>query len=59
MAYVIGGWSGQSGLNDCEVYDPKKPEKKWTQIARLNMGMFYYWSHEGDSFFIMINLEMP
>ena len=39
VLYVIGGWSGQSGLADCESYNPKNPEEKWKPIARLGTGM--------------------
>ena len=34
--YVVGGWSGQTGLAKCEVYDPDL--KKWSPIASLKTG---------------------
>lgn len=34
--YVVGGWSGQTGLAKCEVYDPEL--KKWSPIESLKNG---------------------
>jgi len=34
--YCIGGWNGQSGIKQCDVYDPETD--KWTSIASLNTG---------------------
>ena len=34
--YVIGGWFGQSGVKDCDMYDPET--NVWTCIAKLNVG---------------------
>lgn len=34
--YVIGGWNGQCGMRQCNVYDPI--EGKWKEIAPLNCG---------------------
>lgn len=40
IVYVVGGWSGQSGLADCEMFDPKHPKKGWQAIAPLNTGRY-------------------
>lgn len=34
--YAVGGWSGQTGLADCEVYDPQM--KLWSPIASMRYG---------------------
>lgn len=34
--YCIGGWNGQAGIRQCEVYCPETD--KWTSIAPLNTG---------------------
>ena len=38
--YVVGGWSGNNGLANCEVYDPVK--EKWSFIADLTVGKVKY-----------------
>ena len=34
--YVIGGWNGQCGMKQCNIFDPA--EGKWTEIESLNYG---------------------
>lgn len=34
--YCIGGWNGQAGIRQCDVYCPETD--KWTSIAPLNTG---------------------
>lgn len=34
--YCIGGWNGQNGIKQCDVYSPETDE--WTPIAPLNTG---------------------
>lgn len=34
--YCIGGWNGQAGIKQCDVYCPETD--KWTSIASLNTG---------------------
>lgn len=34
--YVIGGWNGQCGMKQCNIFDPI--EGKWTEIEPLNYG---------------------
>lgn len=34
--YCIGGWNGQAGIKQCDVYCPETD--KWTSIAPLNAG---------------------
>lgn len=34
--YCIGGWNGQAGIKQCDVYCPETD--KWTSIAPLNTG---------------------
>lgn len=34
--YCIGGWNGQVGIKQCDVYDPDTNE--WTSIAPLQTG---------------------
>jgi influenza virus NS1A-binding protein len=34
--YVIGGWNGQCGMKQCNIFDPV--EGKWTEIEPLNYG---------------------
>lgn len=34
--YCIGGWNGQAGIKQCDVYCPQTD--KWTSIAPLNTG---------------------
>ncbi|CRK98360.1 CLUMA_CG011720, isoform A [Clunio marinus] len=34
--YCIGGWNGQSGIKQCDVYCPETDQ--WTSIAPLNTG---------------------
>ena len=57
--YVIGGWSGQSGLADCEMYDPSQADAKWKAIARLNTGrghiLKYYTS--GNHYQMLTNMK--
>lgn len=35
--YCIGGWNGQVGIKQSDVYDPNT--NKWTSIAPLQTGM--------------------
>lgn len=34
--YCIGGWNGQVGIKQCDVYDPET--NQWTSIAPLQTG---------------------
>lgn len=34
--YCIGGWNGQVGIKQCDVYDPDT--NQWTSIAPLQTG---------------------
>lgn len=34
--YCVGGWNGQCGMKQCDVYDPSLG--RWTSIAPLNYG---------------------
>lgn len=36
--YCIGGWNGQSGIRQCEIYNPVTD--KWTAIAPLKTGRY-------------------
>lgn len=36
--YCIGGWNGQSGIRQCEIYNPDID--KWTSIAPLKTGRY-------------------
>jgi len=36
MIYCIGGWNGQSGIRQCDVFNPLTD--KWTSVAQLNTG---------------------
>ena len=36
--YCIGGWDGQRGFKDCEVFDVEK--QKWADISPLSIGEF-------------------
>lgn len=36
--YCIGGWNGQIGIKQCDVYRPL--EDKWTSMASLNTGRY-------------------
>lgn len=36
--YCIGGWNGQIGIKQCDVYRPI--EDKWTSISSLNTGRY-------------------
>lgn len=36
--YCIGGWNGQIGIKQCDVYRPL--EDKWTSISSLNTGRY-------------------
>ncbi len=47
--YCIGGWNGQYGMKQCDVYDPVLG--KWTPIAPLNFGdKLYFPVHFDGSF---------
>jgi influenza virus NS1A-binding protein len=35
--YCIGGWNGQCGMKQCNVFDPA--EGKWQEMAPLNYGI--------------------
>lgn len=36
--YCVGGWNGQIGIKQCDVYRPL--EDKWTSISSLNTGRY-------------------
>lgn len=36
--YCIGGWNGQTGIKQCDVYKPN--DDKWTSISPLNTGRY-------------------
>lgn len=44
--YCVGGWNGQVGIKQCDVFDPET--STWSSIASLNIGnlilMQYFYS---------------
>lgn len=36
--YCVGGWNGQTGIKQCDVYRPL--EDKWTSVSSLNTGRY-------------------
>lgn len=34
--YCIGGWNGQVGIKQCDIYDPET--NQWTTIAPMQTG---------------------
>lgn len=36
--YCVGGWNGQVGIKQCDVFDPET--STWSSIASLNIGNF-------------------
>lgn len=59
--YCIGGWNGQFGIKQCDVYDPKT--NKWSSIAPLQTGTRYcscsqiktvsFWTRIEINFFLL------
>lgn len=43
--YVIGGWNGQCGMKQCNIFDPS--EGKWTEIEPLNYGKSFVYFFNG------------
>lgn len=37
--YCVGGWNGQAGIKQCDVFDPET--NKWSSIAPLNVGEYH------------------
>lgn len=38
LIYCIGGWNGQVGIKQCDVFDPKT--NRWSSISSLNVGEY-------------------
>lgn len=38
--YCIGGWNGQVGIKQCDVFDPDT--QQWSTIASLQTGMTHH-----------------
>lgn len=36
LIYCVGGWNGQVGIKQCDVFNPETSE--WSSIAPLNTG---------------------
>lgn len=43
LIYCVGGWNGQVGLKQCDIFDPVT--QKWSTIASLNTGKFITLHH--------------